>query len=357
MNRIVEWVAVTICLILLAACAPKEPPIIRLIQLMQSGEYEKAIALGEKLVAENRDNSQAHRFLLHSAISKGSGEEYRAKYQELIKNNPDVAGYHFGLGYIDANMGDNDAAMPELEKALELNPQIEYAHYLLGSIYLNPAYSGANPEKGLEEWKKEVELNSQSLGALQVYTARADYYLRIGNADDAEKDYERIAMYAFAPGDRESARQLITQIRTLRDELARLEAEVRDNPDDATIHYQLGILQYKNAKLKEATETWQQAAEIDPNDANIRNYLGKALLEQGRREEAIQHLQKAVELDSKIPAVYYNLAVAEESLGKTTLAVEHYKKYIELNPAASTVDEIKKRIAVLEAATAGEEGS
>lgn len=322
---------------------------------MQDGEHDAAIALGEKLIKQNPDNSQAHRFLLHSAINKGAEEEYRTKYREHVKANPGIAGYHFGLGYIDTNLGDFDAAVPEFEKALELNPQIGHAHYMLGSIYMRPDYAKADLDKGLSEWEEEERLNPQSLGALQVYTARADYYLRIGDAEAAEKDYERIAMYAFAPGDRESARTLITRIRTYRDELARLEAEARDKPDDPVIHYQLGIVQYKNGKVKEAVETWQRASELDPANAEIRNYLGKALLEEGRQEEGVQQLQKAVELEPNMPAAYYNLAVAEESLGKAAMAAEHYRKYIKLNPVSPMVEQIEQRIAVLEGETATED--
>jgi tetratricopeptide (TPR) repeat protein len=328
-----------------------------MIQLMQEAEYDKAIELGEKLVAQNPDNSQAYRFLLQSAIAKGEGEKYSAKYQGLVQANPDIAGYHFAIGFIKANFEDYDVATLELQRAIELNPQIEHAHYMLGAIYLNSGYSGADPEKALSEWQKEEQLNPQSLGALQVYASRADYYLRTGNGDAAEKDYEKMAMYAFAPGDREGARNRINQIRSLRDELARLEAEAKSNPDNPDTLFQLGIIQYNNAKMKYAIETWQKAAKLDPNNANLRNYLGKALLETRHLEDAVQHLQKAIELDPNMPAVYYNLAIAEESLGKTTMAVEHYKKYIELYPMAPALEEIKQRIAILEGnAGTAEEG-
>ncbi len=355
MTHRLKWIGIIVCILVLAGCAEKEPPIIKLIKLMQDGEYDAAIEFGEKLVKQNPDNSQAHRFLLSSAMNKGMGEEYRAKYEELVKANPTTAGNRFGLGYILTNLGNFDAAVLEFEKALELNPEIEHAHYMLGSIYMRPDYANADPEKALSEWEKEVQLNPQSLGALQVYTARADYYLRMGEAEGAEKDYEKIAMYAFAPGDRESARTLITRIRALRDELARLEAEAREKPDDPGVHYQLGIVQYNNAKIREAIETWQRASELNPTDANTRNYLGKALLEEGRKEEAIEQFQKVIELDPNMAAAYYNLAVAEESVGKTAMAAEHYKKYLELNPVAPMADQIKQRITVLEGETATEE--
>ena len=355
MKRYLKWIPAFMCFLSLAGCAPKQPPIITLIQLLQENKHDEAIELAEKLVAEDPNNSQAYRFLIQAVTAKGETEKYRTKYQDLIAANPNVAGYHFALGYVHTNMQDLDAAVPEFQKAIELNPSIEYAHFMLGWIHM--MQPDADYEKALAEWKKEEQLNPQSLGALQVYTTRADYYLRIGNAEDAEKDYEKIAMYAFAPGDRESARQLITQIRSLRDEMARLEAEAKNKPDDPDVHYQLGILQYKNSRVKEAIETWLKAVELDAENAELRNYLGKALLEEGRHEEAARQLQKAIELNPNMPTVYYNLAVAEEFTGETALAVEHYKKYIELNPMAPKLEAAKQRVATLEGEIdAGEQG-
>ncbi len=348
MRLSMRWVGVFLCFLLLAGCGKKDPEIFKLVQLFQEAKYDEAIALAEKLVKANPDDSQAHRFLIKSAVAKGEQEKYKARYQELVQTKPEVAGYHFALGYLYSQTQDFDAAMQELEKSIELNPGIGYARYTLGWIYLQPEYEGMDLEKALAKWKEEEQLDPKSFGALQVYADRADYYVRIGDAEGAEKDYEKISMYAFAPGDRTGAKTLITRIRSLRDELARLKAEAKENPEDPKIRLDLGILQYKNGKVKEANETWLEAVRLDPDNATLRNYLGKGLLEDGRYEEAVEHFEKAAELDPTITTVYYNLAVAEEFIGKTGEAIAHYKKYVELNPMAPRLDEVKQRVATLE---------
>jgi tetratricopeptide (TPR) repeat protein len=355
MKRTLRWISSLIAVLLIAGCAPKQPPIFQLSELEQQGKYDEAIQLAEKLTAENPDDSQAFRFLVRAARAKGELEKYREKYQRLTEANPDTAGYHFVLGYIYTQLEDFDTAISELRKAIEVKPDIEYAHYVLGWIYINSGYAGADAEKGLVEWEKEEQLDPKSLGALQVYNDRATYYLLIGNGDAAEKDYEKITLYAFAPGDISGARKFVSQIRMLRDELARLEADVKDNPDDAGLRAKLGVLQYKNGRVKDAIETWQKAVELDPDNAELRNDLGKALLEDERYSDAAEHLRKAIGLDSKMVAAHYNLAVAEELLGQPKIALEHYKKYVELNPMAPKLDEVKQKIATLEA-QAGAEG-
>ncbi|MBI4831070.1 MAG: tetratricopeptide repeat protein [Candidatus Lindowbacteria bacterium] len=350
-----KWVSVYICLLLLASCASKEPPIYQLISLYQQKKYDEAIAFAEKLTAKNPDDSQAYRFIVRSVIDKNPAEagkdldKFKEKYGQLAQKNPNVAGYHFALGYIDTQLKNTDSAIAELQKAIQLNPNIEYAHYVLGWVYLNSDSAGGDVEKALAEWSKEEQLNPKSLGALQVYADRATHYLKTGNADAAVKDYEKITVYAFAQDDITGARTQISKIHALQDELAKAEADAKNKPDDAEANYKLGVAQYGNGMRKDAIQTWQKAAKLDPDNAELHNYLGKALFEDKQYDDAIKHLQKAVELDSKMTMAYYNLAVAEDVSGQPKKALEHYKKYVELNPAAD--DTVKQRISTLEEET------
>ena len=172
---------------------------------------------------------------------------------------------------------------------------------------------------------------------------------RTGDSDNAIKDYEKVAMYGFARDDIKDARELVTRIRSLKDELARLEAEARNNPENADIRFELGKMQYKNSMLEEAVETWKEGVALDPENTDLRNFLGKGLLETERQAEAVEHFSKAIELNPTLSLSYYNLAVAEDVLGRAEAAIEHYGKYIELNPMTPRLAAVKQRIGELQA--------
>jgi tetratricopeptide (TPR) repeat protein len=324
---------------------------------MQEGKNDEAIALGEELTEANPDNTQAHRFMLRSVFAKNETEKYKKIYEDLIQKSPNVAGYHFGLGYILTQLEDWDSALAQYQRAIELNPDIEYAHYMIGWIYGNFAYSGMDQEKRLAEWEKEEQLNPRSLGALQVYANRAEHYLRVGDPDSAIKDFEKVAMYGFARDDIRDARDRITRIRMLKDELARVESEVRSKPDDPELRIELGKAQYNNGMVQAAIETWTKAVELDPENAAGRNFLGKSLIESGQLAEAAEHLRAAIDSDPTLSIAYYNLAIVEDMLGNKTDALELYAKYIELVPMTPKAAEVKQRIAELkESESAEQEG-
>jgi tetratricopeptide (TPR) repeat protein len=356
MKGVIRWTLLVVAVALIAGCAEKQPPILELIRLTVEGKHDEVITLAEKMTSKNPNDTQAHRFLVRAALEKGQLDKYVRKYQELVQAQPTTPGYHFALGYSYTQTKEYDAALKELQKAIELSPSIEYAHYVIGWIHLNSEYADAKPAEGLAAWDKEEQLDPKSLGALQVYADRANYYLRVGDADSAEKDFEKITLYAFAPEDITGARDRIAEIRALRDELARRQADVQDNPEDADARYKLGVVQYKSGNVDEAIVTWQRAADLAPESTAVRNSLGKALLEKERFKEAAEEFRRVVELDPQSETACYNLAVAEEFLGNIDQALEYYKKYLEINPASSRLEEVKQRISALEEQKAAKKG-
>ncbi len=66
--------------------------------------------------------------------------------------------------------------------------------------------------------------------------------------------------------------------------------DVRNNPDDAKAHFNLGKAYYELGKYKEAIESYKQAIRINPDYANAHYNLGVVYDKLGMCEESIEAL-------------------------------------------------------------------
>jgi tetratricopeptide (TPR) repeat protein len=78
---------------------------------------------------------------------------------------------------------------------------------------------------------------------------------------------------------------------------------------------------------------------------------GSALYRKGRFEEALRFYERAHALFPG-PKTVFNLAQASRRLGRTAVALRYYRKYLQLSPDAPNADEVRQRIARLEAEVA-----
>ncbi|HEY2924752.1 MAG TPA: tetratricopeptide repeat protein, partial [Candidatus Eisenbacteria bacterium] len=80
-------------------------------------------------------------------------------------------------------------------------------------------------------------------------------------------------------------------------ELGRAEAHYRSAvqcaPEDATGHFNLGVLLEDRGRPDEAIQAYEQAIARDPDAADVYYNLGLLLESRGRRSEAMRHLMTA----------------------------------------------------------------
>ena len=88
------------------------------------------------------------------------------------------------------------------------------------------------------------------------------------------------------------------QVATYAGELEDAKEEVRNNPDYAVAHFNLGLAYNKSGKYKEAIESFKQAIRIDPDDRDVHYNLGNA---------------------------HFNLGVTYHKSGKYKEAIESFK--------------------------------
>ena len=90
-------------------------------------------------------------------------------------------------------------------------------------------------------------------------------------------------------------------------ELEDAKEDVRNNPDDAWAHNNLGVAYYNLEMYEEAIKSYKQAIEINPDYAVVHGGLGDAYYKSGKHEEAIESFRQVISIDPVIAVAHYNL--------------------------------------------------
>lgn len=93
-------------------------------------------------------------------------------------------------------------------------------------------------------------------------------------------------------------------------EMRLLEGALRDHPDRAALHNNVGGIAFEENRLTDALTALARAQELDPNDPAIALNLGRTYLRLSRLEDAVRTLQRAVELEPPSFFARLNLARA-----------------------------------------------
>jgi len=136
-----------------------------------------------------------------------------------------------------------------------------------------------------------------------------------------------LASIALASGAATARRNL-----DYRDEVTLWRTVVKEVPEHAVAHYNLGTLLRADGRGAEAIASLRRAVEIDAGLAVAHNNLGNALLESGDRAAAIRHYRAAVEADSGHAEAHVNLGGALVRAGDFAAAARHYRLALVARP-------------------------
>ena len=101
-----------------------------------------------------------------------------------------------------------------------------------------------------------------------------------------------------------------------KDELEKLKAKQKENPNDFEITKQLADLYLELDRPEDAFVHLKKALELDPKYAQGYNHLGVLFLTQNKLEEAEQSLINALKLDFNLIDAHFNLGALYQKVGK-----------------------------------------
>jgi tetratricopeptide (TPR) repeat protein len=100
----------------------------------------------------------------------------------------------------------------------------------------------------------------------------------------------------------------------------------------ATLHYNLGVSQFRQSNLEQAAYSFYWASRISP-DVKSYNALGDMNLARMNFSGAREAFNEAIEISPKDPGSYYGLGLADVGLGEWVEAISNFETAYKLNPS------------------------
>jgi tetratricopeptide (TPR) repeat protein len=137
-----------------------------------------------------------------------------------------------------------------------------------------------------------------------------------------------------------------------------LTATVKNEPQNAAAHAQLGNLYFDAERWDDAIQWYEQSLKIDPNDPNVSTDLGVSYYYTNRTDEALAQFERSLEVDPKHTKTLLNKGIVL-AFGKQDLvaAAEEWKRVVELAPDSPEGQAARRALEGVAAAHAREGGA
>ncbi|WP_027408566.1 tetratricopeptide repeat protein [Anoxybacteroides tepidamans] len=295
-----------------------------IVQLVESGEVEKALALIPKVKAEASDDEKY--MLAEQLFSWGVLDEARAMMEELALRYPDEGEVRLFLAEIYteldeeekaleilADINEDDPLFPracllaadlyqmqgleevseqKLQKALERLPDEPLLEFALAELY----FSTGQYQKSIDLYQKVLEQETSIAGTF-IPERLAESFSLLGEFEQALPYYEQTLQekidshtlfgYGFTAFQAEYYQTAIEKLTELK-ELDR---------DYAPLYLYLAKAQEHEGQLAKSYETAKEGLLVDEWNKELLLFAGKIAIKLGKAEEAEAHLRKAVEID------------------------------------------------------------
>ena len=246
---------------------PSQTQVQSVINLLQSGQLERAEASAKSLLAQFPTAFIFYNVLGVAQEGLQKFEDAAKTYRDALKLDPSIAEVHFNLGVVLGHLGKADEAIASYRKALSIRPNLDAAWFNLGF---------ALQEKGAFE--------------------------------EAAGCYRKAL--AIAPGFYEAHGNLGVVLQKqgkLEEAVESYQLALRIHPDPLG-HFNLGTALRDQGKHEQAAQCYFKALEMNPNYADAHNNLGEIFRDQGNMDSAIKSYQTALAINPEHPGANYNMA-------------------------------------------------
>lgn len=318
-------------------------PHFRIAELIQSGDYDKALRLANKQSRKYPDNAEIWYLLASLYAYSGEIENVISCCQRVIHINSRHAGALLNLATALHKAGRHKEALLSYRRCFEVDPSSTNSLNGMGSVYR----SLGNYESAREcfiSWLRLEPGNPQPLlniggsysaegkhqeacsfynKALRIDPKSAETHYFMGLAWQSAGSPENASeAYRNAISIRPDYLEALNNLGHIHVELGQLhEAKTVFSkltslyPNSADAHNNIGIVYGMMGKFEEAECSYKTAISIDPSFTDTLCHLGYMLIDNGRTDEAIEYFDRAISIKPEMETAIAGKAVAFERLG------------------------------------------
>jgi tetratricopeptide (TPR) repeat protein len=265
------------------------------------------------------------RYVIDSALTQaglGQLDEAQATLETILARKPDSVEALAAAGKVAAQQANWDASGEAFSRANALAPGRPDVLYGLITAQLRTN----QPEAAL--------VNAQKLHALAPDDLRITYLFTLASFgarkwEDAKKSAEQVL--GAHPEDREMNLVLtdiaVNNERNLPEARERANAVLKQNPNDPSALYYLGMVQKMDGDLKGAAQLLTKSVAGNPKNSDAQAALGTVCLQLGDLLHAVPALEQATQLAPDESQNHYQLALAYSRAGAPDKAKVELEKY------------------------------
>jgi tetratricopeptide (TPR) repeat protein len=248
-------------------------------------------ALLEQSLANNPNNSRALRLLVATLMFQKQPAKALSRVQEQIAKSPQNGDMYGLQADLQLQAGDVKGSLASAQKALQINPNDGTAMMSFTRAQLNQG----DPAKAVENWQQWVKNHPNDA---QAYTVLGSIEEAQGNRDKAMDDYKKaLQIQPEQPVASNNLAYLMVESGQNTDvALSLAQIARRAMPDSSNTADTLAWVYYQKGNYTSARDLLIDALKTAPNDASIHYHLGMTYSKLSNSTDAAIHLKKAAAL-------------------------------------------------------------
>jgi tetratricopeptide (TPR) repeat protein len=251
--------------------------------LIESGDYEAAVALLSPLAESKARDSQIYTMLGEAHWRLGDHDKAATRFEDALRLDYADWQAHMKLAQMLTEAGKVGRALTEFGLAIKYGERESLAHYNYGLSL----FEFGRRDEAIAEWEVALSLER-----------KPEYAQALGMGFNKRRDDKALEYFELAEelGARSATFHnnfglLLTRTGDYRRAEIQLAAAVEAKPESEPYRTNLAVLHMRAGHFEEAALLWEDLLDVSPAGRVPRTYLGKCYYELQRFSEAVEVLE------------------------------------------------------------------